>query len=59
LERGWIVRAPSSALSALAGPNFSRELTVREFCGEEDEVEEETGEVGPVIPAASPEKEEP
>jgi hypothetical protein len=64
LERGWIVRAPSSALSALAGPNFSRELTVREFCGEEredeeDEVEEETGEVGPVNPALPPEKEEP
>ena len=63
LERGWIVRAPSSALSALAGPNFSRELTVREFCGEEreedEEVEEETGEAVPVIPAPSPEKEEP
>jgi hypothetical protein len=62
LERGWIVRAPSSALSALSGPNFSRELTVREFCGEEredDEVEEETGEAGPVNFVPSPEKEEP
>jgi len=64
LERGWIVRAPSSALSALAGPNFSRELTVREFCGEEregeeDEVEEETGEAGLLNPALPPEKEEP
>ena len=64
LERGWIVPAPSSALSALAGPNFSRELTVREFCGEErehedDEVEEETGEAGPLNSALPPEKEEP
>ena len=64
LERGWIVRAPSSALSALAGPNFSRELTVRDFCGEEredeeDEVEEETGEAALLNPALPPEKEEP
>jgi hypothetical protein len=63
LERGWIVRAPSSALSALVGPNFSRELTMREFCGEEreedEEIEEETGEAGSVNPAPSPEKEEP
>lgn len=61
LERGWIVRAPSSAVTALAGPRFSRKLTVREFCGEEreEEEEEETGEVSPLPPGLSPWKEEP
>jgi hypothetical protein len=51
LEREWIVRAPSSALSALIGPAFSRELTLQEFCGEEGEVweeEEREGELGEV-----------
>jgi hypothetical protein len=51
LEREWIVRAPSSPLNALTGPAFSRDLTVREFCGEEGEKwEEESGEVGPFTP---------
>jgi len=62
MERGWIVPAPSSAISALAGPNFSRELTVREFCGEEPEAEEIGEEMeGPdrAGPLPSPEKEEP
>jgi hypothetical protein len=40
LERGWIVRAPNSALTALTGPAFSRELTLQEFCGDEGEWEE-------------------
>jgi hypothetical protein len=43
LERGWIVRAPSSALSALTGPAFSRELTLQEFCGQEGEDWDELG----------------
>ena len=34
LEKEWIVRAPSSALNALVGPAFTRELTLGEFCGE-------------------------
>jgi len=60
LERGWIVRAPSSAVTALVGPRFSRKLTIREFCGEEGgEVEEESGDVAPLTPGASPGKEEP
>jgi len=60
MERGWIVPAPSSAISALTGPNFSRELTVREFCGEEPEAEEIAEETeGPDRAAAPPEKEEP
>jgi len=51
LEREWIVRAPSSALSALTGPAFSRELTLQEFCGDEgDEWEAESGEVSPLAP---------
>jgi hypothetical protein len=55
LDRQWIVRAPSSPLSALVGPAFSRELTLHEFCGEEgkesDGAEDEA--VGP--PPASDE----
>ena len=34
LDKEWIVRAPNSALNALVGPAFTRELTVAEFCGE-------------------------
>ena len=30
---GWIVIAPSSKLQALAGPAFTRELTLERFCG--------------------------
>jgi hypothetical protein len=48
LERGWIVRAPSSALSALTGPAFSRELTLREFCGGAEEENREEGDEGEV-----------
>jgi hypothetical protein len=51
LEREWIVRAPSSALSALIGPAFSRELTLQEFCGEEREGE--LGEVSLLPPPSS------
>jgi hypothetical protein len=50
LEREWIVRAPNSALTALTGPAFSRELTLQEFCGDEgdewDEWDEPEGDVG-------------
>jgi hypothetical protein len=47
LEREWIVPAPSSPLSALTGPAFSRELTLQQFCGQEGEAEgeEEEGEL--------------
>jgi hypothetical protein len=34
LEREWITVAPSSPLTALPGPGFSRALTLRDFCGE-------------------------
>jgi len=30
----WIVIAPHSPLTALPGPGFTRDLTVRQFCGE-------------------------
>lgn len=36
-SKGWVVVAPHSPLLALAGSDFSRELTLREFCGEEGE----------------------
>jgi hypothetical protein len=39
---GWIVPAPNSPTVALAGPAFRRELTLRGFCGEEVEPQEET-----------------
>jgi hypothetical protein len=55
LEREWIVRAPSSALSALTGPAFSRELTLQEFCGDEgEEWEGPEGEVAGVGTPTSP-----
>ena len=37
LQRGWIVVAPHSPLVALAGPEFTRDLTLRSFCGERPE----------------------
>ena len=33
LERRWIVLAPDSRVHALAGPGFSRGLSLVEFCG--------------------------
>ena len=37
LENGWIARAPTSPLTAVVGPNYSRELTLKRFCGDTDE----------------------
>jgi hypothetical protein len=37
IENGWITRAPTSPLTALVGPEWSRELTLRGFCGDTDE----------------------
>ena len=37
LDKEWITIAPNSPLTALAGPAWSRQLTVHEFCGEEPE----------------------
>jgi hypothetical protein len=36
VENRWIVVAPSSPLQALAGPGFSRQLTLAQFCGAEE-----------------------
>ena len=33
VSQGWIVVSPSTPLHALAGPGFSRELSLRRFCG--------------------------
>jgi hypothetical protein len=49
LDNEWITQAPSSPVTALVGPNYSRELTVRRFCGEEEEAEP-----GEATPATSP-----
>jgi len=52
LEQGWIVISPSSPLSALAGPLFSREISLHQFCGEPaealpvEDLEPETEEPG-------------
>jgi hypothetical protein len=54
LEREWVVRAPTSPLTALVGPAFSRELTLHEFCGEEPEALEETGEETAALPNELP-----
>ncbi len=37
LDKEWITPAPNSPLTALVGPAYTRELTVRRFCGETDE----------------------
>jgi hypothetical protein len=38
---GWIVVAPGSPLTALAGPSFSRDLTLSRFCGKEASEEDQ------------------
>jgi hypothetical protein len=37
LENEWIARAPTSPLTAVVGPAYSRELTLKRFCGDTDE----------------------
>jgi hypothetical protein len=37
--RGWVVPAPQSALHVFPGPEFRQDLTLREFCGWEEEEE--------------------
>jgi hypothetical protein len=36
LRREWVVVAPFSPLVALAGPSFTRDLTLHTFCGESE-----------------------
>jgi hypothetical protein len=36
LDRGWIVPAPHSPIHVFPGGNFFPDITLREFCGEED-----------------------
>jgi len=38
--QGWIVPAPNSPLIALRGPEFARELSLHDFCGELEEAAE-------------------
>jgi len=40
VEQGWIVVSPTTPLHAIAGPAFSRDLTLRQFCGNEQPPEE-------------------
>ena len=54
LLREWIVVAPFSPLVALAGPAFSRDVTLHAFCGESPEEPEreapfDTGEEAPPV----------
>ena len=37
VANGWVVVAPRSPLYALAGSRFSRDLTLRQFCGVREE----------------------
>jgi hypothetical protein len=37
---GWIVPAPNSPLIALRGPEFGRDLTLHDFCGDFEEAAE-------------------
>src|SRR5438874_1707217 len=34
LERGWVVRSPSSPIYAFPGPSFSSDIGLHDFCGE-------------------------
>jgi hypothetical protein len=49
-RHGWIVIAPNTPLLALTGPGFDRALTLEEFCGGieilEEPLEEVTEEAG-------------
>ena len=46
LQREWVVVAPFSPLVALAGPSFTRDLTLHAFCGESEwELASDTPEV--------------
>ena len=47
LLKEWIVIAPHSPLTALPGPGFTRDLTLRQFCGE-----------SAVVPEGAPDREE-
>ncbi len=38
LSCGWIVISPSTPLHALAGPSFSREISLRRFCGGQEDL---------------------
>jgi hypothetical protein len=51
LDNEWITQAPSSPVTALVGPKFSRELTARRFCGEKEEAE--LDEATPATPPSS------
>ena len=39
-ESGWIIVAPNTPLLALAGPSFDREMTLSDFCGEVEILEQ-------------------
>jgi hypothetical protein len=57
LQREWVVVAPFSPLVALAGPSFTRDLTLHAFCGEtEREPADDATEIEEV--SASPGEEE-
>ncbi len=34
IDRGWVMRSPSSPMYAFPGSSFSPELSLRDFCGE-------------------------
>jgi hypothetical protein len=40
-ENGWIQQAPNTPLYALTGPAFDRALTLSDFCGEIEIIDEE------------------
>ncbi|HEY6929321.1 MAG TPA: hypothetical protein VJA66_06565 [Thermoanaerobaculia bacterium] len=57
LRREWVVVAPFSPLVALAGPSFTRDLTLHAFCGE-TECGPEDSATGVEEASASPVEEE-
>ena len=59
LGREWVVVAPFSPLVALAGPSFTRDLTLHAFCGESPwEPASDAAEVGETAAPAGDKEEE-
>jgi hypothetical protein len=57
-ENGWIRLAPNTPLSALAGPAFDRGLTLADFCGDIEIVDEEAGAAAEPADASPEERKE-
>jgi hypothetical protein len=54
ISNGWVVVAPYSPLVAIAGPAFTRDLTLQRFCGQvEAQARDSAAELETEPPAAA------